>query len=117
MHLSSARVEARLICMTTRALVILYRYLPVEECSWEKSNGAINEVISDYKSICCVSIQDRRLITHFQTTKRRRNEVVCIDSLGLLDLLRIRHLAGDIAAKARGEPSSKPRHLAQTNIF
>lgn len=61
-------------------------YLPVEERSGEKSDRAVNKVISDYKSIGSVSIDDGCLIADFQTTERRGNEVVCIDGRSLIRL-------------------------------
>ena len=62
----------------------LHIYLPVEERPWEKSDRAVNKVISDYKSIGGVAIEDGGLIGHFQSTKRWRNEVICIDCSRLI---------------------------------
>lgn len=82
-----ARIEPFTTQLTTKpvkTVKLWHMYLPVEECSWEKSDGAVNKVISDYKSIGCVSIEDRCFIAHFQTTKRRRNQVVRIDRRRLI---------------------------------
>ena len=57
--LSSACIEALLSAMAfllTRFLACLYMYLPIEKCSREKSDRAVNKVISDYKSIGSVSV-------------------------------------------------------------
>ena len=56
-------------------------YLPVEQSARQKSHGAVDEVISDDKSISRVGVDQRSLLCHLELTKRRRCEILTVNAV------------------------------------